>query len=636
MNLRLTRNEREWFERQLARESLIHFCRHVDPVAAERYGARHLMAIAEKLEAVERGEVKRLFITCPPRHWKSSLVTEKFPLWLLSLHPEWSIGLFSHGERLPAKFSRNIRANIEGNQRYQSLFPTVKIGKSTETDWSLTTAYRSSLRAFGVGSSPTGEGFDCLTGETLITTESGEIPIKDFQRELFARRVLAYDERQRRLVFKRIKAIANRAESWIYRITSAGGRVVEASGNHPFYVLGKGYIPADSVAVGDNLLCAMPSVPYNLPCQGAFQAEGDSVALVERIRRETRVWNLQVEGTQNFFANGILTHNCIIIDDPIADAQEAYSPSVLEKVWVWYQETLRDRLNPGGFIVMVMSRWHENDPAGHVTRASKDGTGEHWEEFRLPALAENGDLLGRNDGEALWPELWPVEELAKVRLAQGERAFAARYQGSPRAMQGNLLDSTKLVMVDAGNVPKLTRIVRRWDLAFSDTRAADFSAGVKMGMSEDGKRWILHVRQVKGRWPQTEPAIRATAAQDGTGCEVLIESNGTQLGYADSLIADPRMRGYIVRGDKPEGSKETRASLWGARLEDGIIGCVRGEWNGMLFDQMDTFPNGSHDDIIDGISGGWANLGDTRGAWTAGALRSALRSSGCEESLAVN
>ena len=457
---------RQWLLRERARKGLTYFCQWIDPSQAERYAARHLVKIAEELERVERGECKRLFITAPPRHWKSSLVSEKYPLWLLSRNPQASVGIFSHGERLPVKFSRNIRGNIEGNPRYRELFPAIKLGKSTESDWSLAGTYRSSLRAFGVGGSPTGEGFDC-----------------------------------------------------------------------------------------------------------------------------------------------------IILDDLIADAAEAYSPTTLNKVWTWYQETLRDRLNPGGSIIMVMSRWHENDPAGRVLRASEDGTGERWECLHLPALAESGDVLGREDGDPLWPDRWPLEELRKIRQAQGERAFAARFQGRPRAMKGNLLESGLLQMRDADAAPtRWRKLVRRWDLAFSDATGADWSAGVKMGLAHDGARWILHVKRVKGRWPQVAPVIMDTAKQDGQTCHVLVECNGTQLGYADEMKVHPRMSGYVVKGDKPQGSKEMRATLWGSRLEDGILCCVRGAWNGDLVNEMDSFPAGEHDDVIDGVSGAWAYCGAASGA----------------------
>lgn len=448
-----------WLRMQLCRSSLAFFCGQIDPNAAAKYGSPHMRLMAGWLERIEAGELRRLFITAPPRHWKSSLVSEKFTLWFLSKNPERSVGVFSHGSALPTRFSMNVRSNIISNPRFRQVFPGVELkeGSSNQSDWSLSCAYRSSFQAFGVGAAPTGHGFDL-----------------------------------------------------------------------------------------------------------------------------------------------------IVIDDPIADAAEAYSKSALDKVWVWYQETLRDRLNPGGAIVMVMSRWHENDLAGRLLRASDAKEGEHWDTLLLKAVAEGPDPMGRKQGEALWPDEWSLDELLRVKQAQGARAFAARYQGSPRAMEGSLLDSGKLKMIDSEQVPSLRRKVRRWDLAFSDSDAADYLSGAKMGVDNAGRRYILHIKRVQGKWTQGLPMILRMAVEDGLDTEVAIEANGTQLGYAQEVKQLLPTR--LVREDKPTGNKEMRAALWGSRLEDGIIYCVRGEWNQEFFDEMDYFPNAEHDDMVDAVSGAWGML----------------------------
>jgi predicted phage terminase large subunit-like protein len=779
------------FKEQLKKDDLIEFACAIDPRAAKNYRTRHLIRIAKELERIERGEINRLFVTCPPRHWKSSLISEKFVTWFLGRNPESSVGIFSHGAGLPTRFGVNVRKAIEFNPRFKAIFPEVKVAGGNTSEWSLKGAFRTTLSSLGVLCSPTGVGFDCLLGNTLVTTTVGDIPISSLQVVTSSCKVLAYEERENQLCWKRIKAIAHRESDGYYRITTASGRVVEASANHPFYT-GAGYTKAHSISVGDNLLLALrqgaiedgvrneqvvaerrresllfapmllssherigrqertqvcrmrqsdyesgqvlqpamqgesgcskdvgdaqeknktvpglrqgvhclmengrmlqsemrrettletdgrkrqsmlpgrdsgderegqgsevnakgdfekgldgvcrmrfdnrasrsshksqchghqngehgnalPEVSRNIPRSGAFKTERDTVAMVEFIREPTTVWNIQVEGTENFFANGVLTHNCIIIDDPISDAFEAYSPTALEKVWLWYKETLRDRLNPGGKIVMVMSRWHQNDPAGHVLRESATGEGEHWDELRLPAIAEKNDPLGRDEGEALWPEVWPLTSLMAVKKAQGARGFAARFQGTPRADQGNMMNSTHLVMRDASEMPEhFVKLCRRWDLAFSEARGADFMAGAKMGLDRFGNRWIIHIKRVKGRWPQGVPVIKTLAEEDGQSCSVLIEANGTQLGYAQQMKEDIPNR--IVLEDHPEGSKEMRAMVWATRLQDGIIFCVRGEWNQEFFDEMDFFPAGEHDDMVDAVSGGWKFLGEPDGA----------------------
>jgi predicted phage terminase large subunit-like protein len=463
---KLTASERAaalaWARRELAKQDFTEFCARIDPMSAHVYRLPHLRKMAEALEGVERGETPRLFITAPPRHWKSSCVSEKFPLYFLARNPEKSVGIFSHGQTLPIQFSKSVRGNIEFNPRFKELFPEIKLKEGSESvsNWSLRTAFRSSLRSFGVGAGPTGEGFDL-----------------------------------------------------------------------------------------------------------------------------------------------------IIIDDPIADAAEAYSPTVLASIWTWYQETLRDRLNPGGVIVLVMSRWHEDDLAGKLLKASKEGDGEPWVELKLPAIAEENDVLGRAVGEALWPDKWPLSALEAVKKGQGSRAFAARFQGSPRALEGNILDSRKLKMIEPDKVPPMDQIVRAWDLAFSERQGADYVAGAKIGVDRPGNRYILNLKRIHGRWTSSKPQIIDTAEADGVAVIVSIEANGTQLGYFQDIEVDPRMANRTVVADKPEGTKEMRASVWGSRLDDGIIYCVRAPWNEWLFEQMDAFPNTDHDDGVDAISAGMAKIG---------------------------
>lgn len=445
--------------RTLAREDLIEFACRTDPLAAPQYRAPHLQRIAEKLEAIERGEIKRLFVTCPPRHWKSSLCSEKFPTWFLARHPDKSVIAAAHTLALVEKFSRNVRDTILANLHFKELFPKLQIRHDAAgvSDWSLRYAWRSSFRAVGVGGALLGSGADL-----------------------------------------------------------------------------------------------------------------------------------------------------ILIDDPIADAFEAMSKTQRDNLWQWYQTTLRTRLEPGGSIVLIMSRWHEDDLAGRLMAASRAEDGEKWETLHLPAL----DVAG----EALWPERWPLAGLEQVKKAIGSRAFAAQFQGDPRHDEGAILDSSKLVMVEESELPKFSKVVRSWDLAFSDRQGADYVAGAKLGLAPNGDRYILHLKRLHGRWTASKPSIIDTAQEDGARVTCSIEANGTQLGYFQDIQADARMQRIEVLPDKPEGTKEMRASVWGSRLVDGIIKCVRAPWNAMLFDQMNYFPNTDHDDLVDAVSAAFAQLGESSGA----------------------
>ena len=317
-------------------------------------------------------------------------------------------------------------------------------------------------------------------------------------------------------------------------------------------------------------------------------------------------WALTTAYRSSFRAVGVGTGvtgrggDLLVLDDPVADDSAAFSKAQRDAAWTWYQQTFRDRLEPRGAIVLIMSRWHEDDLAGRLMRASKDGSGETWESLHLPALG--------TDGAALWPERYPVTELESLRRAVGSRAWNARFMGSPRPDEGTMLNSAGLIMVDRDAVPPMSSVVRRWDLAFSEQRGSDFVAGAKVGRTNDGRFVILDMQRFRGHWNVSKPRIIETALNDGPTVRCLIESNGPQRGYYDDVRSDRRMFGTPVGEDRPEGSKTMRAQLWGSRLQDGVILCVRGAWNGELCDEMDAFPNGEHDDQVDAISGAYNAL----------------------------
>ncbi len=457
-----------------ARHQLVPFAQAVDPNAAEQYGAKHLRYVAEKLEAVERGEIPRLIVELPIRHWKSSLGSEKFPAFVLGKNPKKEIIACSYGVELPLQFSGSVR-DIIGGEAFKSIFPGValKHGSTRQDRWSLRGAYRHSYRAAGVGGAVTGMGADLL-----------------------------------------------------------------------------------------------------------------------------------------------------LIDDPVKDAIDLATEDARNKLYNWYRSKVRTRLNPGGAIVIIMSRWHEDDLVGKLLAAMAEG-GEQWEVVHLPALAELDDPLGREPGEALWPERWDIGQLAEARISVGALVWASQYQQTPKPDGGYILDSGKLKRAERSKVClpgekpteeteyRITRMVRYWDLAFSEAQGADAMAGVLCGLDQKKRFIILDVVHLKGRWPINKQKLIDQALADPPGVIQIIESNGTQLGYAQDIKDEPKLRTRHVRGFNPgeAGNKETRASMWGSRLDDGIICAVTAPWLQMTCSQIDSFgAKGAHDDIVDGISGCWAAL----------------------------
>jgi phage terminase large subunit-like protein len=138
----------------------IRVAQFIDPLAGGWYEAEHLRQIADVLVRVEKGELKRVIIAVPPRHWKSSLSSEKFPAWWLGRHPESSVIVASYAVSLAEKFSKSVREIIGSNERYGLLFPKTRLKKDSNSadDWLLEGGYRTSFRAVGTGGGISGHG----------------------------------------------------------------------------------------------------------------------------------------------------------------------------------------------------------------------------------------------------------------------------------------------------------------------------------------------------------------------------------------------------------------------------------------------------------------------------------------------
>lgn len=121
----------------------------------------------------------------------------------------------------------------------------------------------------------------------------------------------------------------------------------------------------------------------------------------------------------------------LIIDDPIKNWAEAASFNIRENLWNWYRSTARTRVEPGGGVIIAMTRWNEDDLVGRLIRSMKEEGGEHWEVFDFPAVADEKDILGRKPGDALWPARYDDEEMRVLRASVGQKIWNAMYQQRP-------------------------------------------------------------------------------------------------------------------------------------------------------------------------------------------------------------
>jgi predicted phage terminase large subunit-like protein len=302
-----------------------------------------------------------------------------------------------------------------------------------------------------------------------------------------------------------------------------------------------------------------------------------------------------------------------IIDDPFENWEQSQSQTIREKVWEWYRTTFRTRIREGGSIVVIATRWHEDDLAGRLLREQR---GE-WRVLRLPALAETqqerddanrrlglplgaADPLGRAPGEPLCPTRFSRPALEQLRRDVGSQAWASQYQGCPRAPEGNFFKRHWLPIVDAP--PAQASYCRGWDKA-STEGAGDYTAGVLLARTPEGVYYVVDV--VRGQWlPGKRNAVMRQAAEldrqrYGEGVRIVVEQEGGSGGKESAMATVGDLAGYAVRTARSTGSKEVRAEPFAVQCEVGNVRLVRGAWNADFVEELCDFPNGSHDDQVD-------------------------------------
>jgi predicted phage terminase large subunit-like protein len=391
--------------------------------------------IAEKLEAVERGEIDRLMIFMPPRHGKSELASRRFPAWYMGRNPDKQIIAASYNSDLASDFGREVRNIIRTNE-FSRLF-NVK---------------------------------------------------------------LAEDSR-------------------------AAGR-------------------------------------WNTDAGGAYVAAGVGTAVTGR------------------------GAHILLIDDPVKDREEAESELRRETIWNWYTSTAYTRLMPGGAVILIQTRWHEDDLGGRLLEAEQNG-GDKWVKVNLPAI---------KDGQALWPERYNVDALKRIKAAIGPRDFEALYQQNPTPDDGTFFLRDWFKRHD--EPPKLGHIYITSDYA----------------VTEDGGDWTAHLV-----WNYHEDTLTLIDGWTGqTSADVWIEEL-LRLFKQHRPLCYFGEAGVIVKAVKPMltrrmnelrvfartewipsiSDKPTRARAFQARAAMGKVSLPKTDLGEKVLNQLLSFPAGKHDDLVD-------------------------------------
>lgn len=294
----------------------------------------------------------------------------------------------------------------------------------------------------------------------------------------------------------------------------------------------------------------------------------------------------------------------IIIDDAIKNRREANSAAYRDIVWSWYRDDIYTRLEPNSAIVIINTRWHEDDLCGRIL---KSNDGPNWEVVSLPALAEENDPLGRKVGEALCPARYDEKRLANIRTVLG-RSWWALYQQRPQEQEGHSFKRSWLEdNIDEELPPGEYKFIRYWDKAGSLERGSALTAGVLLA-SCGGVHWIVDVEY--GQWAaaERERIITETAITDSAkyGHVVVgIEQEGGSGGLesADATIDRLTAIGVECYKERPVGDKALRAEPVQTRMSEGKYRMIDAEWNERVIDAMATFPGSDLRDIVDAMSG---------------------------------
>jgi predicted phage terminase large subunit-like protein len=307
---------------------------------------------------------------------------------------------------------------------------------------------------------------------------------------------------------------------------------------------------------------------------------------------------------------GINPISLLICDDPIKDRAQAESQIERSNIWDWWTGSVVQRFYPRTKAFVIATRWHHDDLIGRLQQQSD----QNWTFINLPAIAEENDALGRQPGEALWPEVKPLEFLENVRQQMGEYNFQALFQGHPSVREGAIFKVDRFVYIDAADLPPMVELVRKWDVAASSGKG-DWTAGVLLGKDAAGRIYILDAQRFQHSTDERNARMLATARADGEQVRIVVPEDPGSAGKDAALNFIRLFGGYNIKAVRETGSKELRADGLAAQVNAGNVALVRGPWNAAFIEELRQFPTGKNDDQVDAAAGAYNELFKTKNVW---------------------
>jgi|TARA_R100000664_G_C2758694_1_gene147825 predicted phage terminase large subunit-like protein len=442
--LALTQAKKRLDIREEAQEKFMPFAHHVYENFIE--GAHHRV-IADKLEKVARGELKRLIINMPPRHSKSEFASYLMPAWFLGRNPKLKIIQATHNTELAVRFGRKVR-DLIADPQYKDIFPDTNLKEDNKSAGKWQTDKGGEYFAAGVGAAVTGRGADLF-----------------------------------------------------------------------------------------------------------------------------------------------------VIDDPHSE-QDAMSEGAFDQAYEWYTSGPRQRLQPGGSIIIVMTRWGKKDLTGRLIAAQGgDIMADKWEVVEFPAILPSD--------KPLWPEFWNKDALLSIKGSLPVGKWNAQWQQTPTTSESAIVKREWWQMWEKEDIPPCKYILQAYDTAFSKKESADYSAITTWGVfqpEEGGPDHIILLDAQRDRW--NFPELKNKAYEEYEYWEpdmVIIEAKATGTPLIDEL----RLRGIPALGFSPGKGKDkiTRMHMVAPLFEAGVVWAPEDKkFADEVIEEVVSFPNGDYDDFCDSMT----------------------------------
>lgn len=552
----------------------------------------HIDALVDHLVAVYDGQIRYLLINIPPRHAKSIVLAVLWQVWIWLQKPHLKFVYASHSMLFSLRDSFKALSLIKSDWfqlRYGHIFSLNKKKQSPKTFLNNFNGYRFST---AVDAGATGEGGNfivCFTYDAKIKLIFGELPIGMIVENKLLASCLSFNKLKNKVEYKRIIKHFESTVDEVIEIIYGDDKILFCTKNHPIFVMGQGYINAENLKKNDIL----------------FGKDSNQVFIksISVIKKTTKVYNIEVEENNNYFAGDILVHNC----DDAHNTTDAESALELEKTKRWWFETMGSRGNDPKTVARIVQGQKQSD-LDLYAEILRRGQCEHLclpEEFdgvrRKTVLGFYDKRINKN--ELLWPARLGAEEVAQLKVELGPFAWAAQYQQNPTPRGGAIikLDWIKyynLVKDPNGYIlaPKFSSIYQSWDTAFKEGQENDYSVCQTWGIAQDGFYLINQFRS------KIEfPTLKKTAimlCNTYMPKSVLIEDKGSGQSLLQALKTETQLPFLGInpgRMDKNERLKSV-SGLWEAGKVFLPLGA---SWLDEYIGEITKFPTAEHDDQVD-------------------------------------